>query len=158
MAIANRLELTELKALPERIDATERRLAELDERLADPALYTGPDDERTRITNEREGATTETGREGLRNTHSESRRDGGIDRVAPLLEYPCTRLRSSQVGRNDHARATQNRRPRCRTSSWDRGDRTEDRKNEGGHSEKRHRPKIERAPGASSQEPRPSPC
>jgi len=54
-------ELKELDALPDRIDALETRLVELDERLADPALYSGPASERDKVIAERERVDGELG-------------------------------------------------------------------------------------------------
>ncbi|GJM23409.1 MAG: energy-dependent translational throttle protein EttA [Planctomycetota bacterium] len=47
-------ELKELDELPDRIDALEQQLAQLDERLADPALYAGPTAKRDKVLAERE--------------------------------------------------------------------------------------------------------
>ena len=53
------LQQRELDEMPARIEAAEKRLAELDVRVADPALYRGPAAERARVEGERAAAAAE---------------------------------------------------------------------------------------------------
>jgi ATP-binding cassette subfamily F protein uup len=58
----NSKQQAELEALPAKIDAAEKRLADLDARLADPALYRGPAADRERVVTERALAADEVAR------------------------------------------------------------------------------------------------